>query len=302
LRSLGNEIFSGGSGGGNPWLQEHFVENYTTSWYEHIDSVKTDAAIVTASGTSRWYNYYVEGLKWMVKEYGIDGLYLDDVAYDRNMLKRIRKVMNEIRPDCLIDLHSNRGFTQGPAIQYTEYFPYIDKLWFGENFNYDQMSPSNWFVESSGIPFGLMGDMLEGGGNAWRGMIYGMTSRYPWAINKNDLSMPYDIWKVWDNFGIASSEMVGNWDDKTVVSTSNNEVFATAYLKNKKMLISVASWANEKVDITLSIDFKRAGLNPDKIQITAPAIDKFQPERTFGKNEAIPVEPKKGWLLIVEEK
>ena len=68
------------------------------------------------------------------------------------------------------------------------------------------------------------------------------------------------------------------------------------------MLVSVASWANEKVDITLNIDFKRAGLNPDKIQITAPAIDKFQPERTFGKNEAIPVEPKKGWLLIVEEK
>ena len=302
LRSLGNEIFSGGVGGGNPWLQEHFVDNYMPAYYSYIDSVKTDAAIVTATGTSRWYNYYVEGLKYMVKEFGIDGLYLDDVAYDRNMLKRMRKVMNEIRPDCLIDLHSHRGFTQGPAIQYTEYFPYIDKLWFGENFNYDQMSSSNWFVESSGIPFGLMGDMLEGGGNAWRGMIYGMTSRYPWAINQNDLSMPYNIWKVWDNFGIASSEMLGYWDDKTVVSTSNKEVLATAYLKNKKMLISVASWANEKVDITLNIDFKRAGLNPDKIQITAPAIDKFQPERTFGKNESIPVEPKKGWLLILEEK
>lgn len=302
LRSLGDEIFSNGDGGGNPWLQEHLVDKYFYSWYEHIDSVKIDAAIVTSAGTSRWYNYYIEGLKWMVKEYGIDGLYLDDVAYDRNMLKRMRKVMNEIKPGCLIDLHSNTEFSKGPAIQYLEFFPYIDKLWFGEGFNYNAMSPANWLVESSGIPFGLMGDMLNGGGNPWRGMVYGMTSRYPWVTNQNALSKPYDIWKVWDNFGIAASKMIGYWDDQPIVTTSNKDVLATAYLRDKKILISTASWAKENSDVKLTIDFKRAGLNPDKVKITAPFIDKFQPVKIFGINEEITIEPTKGWLLIVEER
>jgi hypothetical protein len=302
LRSLGDEVFSKGGGGGNPWLQEHLVDNYAPSWYEHIDSVRTDAAIVTSAGLSRWFNYYVEGLKWMVREYGIDGLYLDDVTYDRNMLKRMRKVMNEIRPDCLIDLHSNTGFSKGPATQYLEFFPYIDKLWFGESFDYNAMSPANWLVECSGIPFGLMGDMLHGGGNPWRGMVYGMTSRYPWITNQNDLSKPYDIWKLWDSFGIADSKMYGYWEDDPIVTTFNPDVLATSYLKDKKILISIASWAKENTEIKLTIDYKRAGLNPDRVRLTAPFIEKFQPARTFAVNEPITIEPTKGWLLIAEEK
>lgn len=302
LRSLGDEVFSKGGGGGNPWLQEHLVENYAPSWYEHIDSVRTDAAIVTAAGISRWFNYYVEGLKWMVREFGIDGLYLDDVTYDRNMLKRMRKVMNEIRPGCLIDLHSNTGFSKGPATQYLEFFPYIDKLWFGESFDYNSMSPANWLVETSGIPFGLMGDMLHGGGNPWRGMVYGMTSRYPWVTNQNDLSKPYDIWKVWDSFGIAGSEMTGYWEDDPIVTTSSPEVLATVYRKDKKLLISIASWAGEVKEVKLTIDYRRAGLNPDRVRLTAPFIDKFQPAKTFSVNESITIEPAKGWLLIAEEK
>lgn len=88
---------------------------------------------------------------------GIDGLYLDDVAFGRDMLKRMRHAMEEVKPGCIIDLHSNTGFSRGPAIQYTEYFPYVDKVWFGESFMYNEMSPANWLVEVSGLPFGLMG-------------------------------------------------------------------------------------------------------------------------------------------------
>ena len=48
-----------------------------------------------------------------------------------------------------------------------------------------------------------MGEMLQDGGNPWRGMIYGMTSRLPWAGD------PTHIWKVWDDFGIQGSRMIG---------------------------------------------------------------------------------------------
>ena len=63
------------------------------------------SAALTMTPISRWCNYYVEGLRWLLENIEIDGLYLDDVSYDRETLKRVRKVMAR-RPGCLIDLHS----------------------------------------------------------------------------------------------------------------------------------------------------------------------------------------------------
>ena len=302
LRSLGDEVLAGGTGGGYAWLREHLAEGYAPQWYHHFDddsSLGVDAAVLTAAGSSRWYNYYVEGLAWLVRNMDIDGLYLDDVAFDRNMLKRIRKVMERIKPGCRIDLHSNTGFSKGPAVQYAEFFPYIDKLWFGESFLYDEMSPENWLVEVSGIPFGLMGDMLQGGGNAWRGMVYGMALRYPW-LTDGVICDPRAIWKVWDDFGIADARMIGYWDNHPAVSPSDPRVRATAYVKNGKTLISLASWAPSRLDVRLGIDWNALGLDPARVKFKAPAIPKFQPSREFGIDDPIPVEPKRGWLLLLE--
>ena len=49
-----------------------------------------------------------------------------------------------------------------------------------------------------------------------------------------------------------------------------------------------------------TIDWKALGLDPAKATITAPAIDKFQEARTFAASEPIPVEPGKGWLLVIQ--
>ncbi len=300
IRSLGDEILGGGRGGGFPWLKEHFIEDYTPQWYQRLDSLKVDASVLTSTGESRWYNYYIEGLGWLVENMDIDGLYLDDVSFDRRMMKRIRKVMEERKPGCILDLHSNTGFSKGPATQYTEFFPYIDKLWFGESFQYDDMPPANWLVEVSGIPFGLMGDMLHGGGNPWRGMIYGMTVRYPWTTEGVTCS-PIDIWKVWDDFDIASSEMIGYWDRKSLIKTNHPDVLLSYYQKEDKILISVASWAEEPVNIRIEADWEALGYDPAKSKLIAPSIKNFQPETEFDLEEMIPVEAKRGWLLLLNK-
>ena len=94
LRSLGDEILSTGPGGGFSWLQEHLVSDYIAAWF--VPDLK-DAAVIN-TGVSRWHNYYVEGLNWLVKNVGIDGLYIDDVAFDRTTMKRVRKVLDRGRP------------------------------------------------------------------------------------------------------------------------------------------------------------------------------------------------------------
>ncbi len=294
LRSLGDEIMRGGESKGYVWLREHYIENYKTLWYQPLANGEVDASVFIDARPSRWYNYYVEGLKWLVKNVGIDGIYLDDVSYGRDMIKRIRKAVAQDKPDFLMDLHSHRWFSGGPALQYAELFPYLNKLWFGEEFKYNQMPPANWMVETSGIPFGLMGDMLEDGGNIWRGMLYGMSSRLGWSGD------PTAVWKLWDDFGIADAKMIGYWESKPPVTTSDKAVLATVYTKDKKALISIASWAAAPVSVTLNIDFKQLGIDSGKVKIVAPEMKGVQAGRSFSKGEAITVEPAKGWLLVIE--
>lgn len=300
LRSLGNEILGDGEGGGYTWLREHLLSGYRPQWYQHFPDKSPDASIVNAQGDSRWYNYYIEGLAWLVRNVDIDGLYLDDVTYDRRIVKRIRKVLDLEKPGCLLDLHSNTGFSKGPANQYAEYFPYIDKLWFGESFRYDEMPPENWFVEVSGIPFGLMGDMLQGGGNRWRGMVYGMTVRHPW-VSETVKCDPRPVWEIWDKFGIETSVMKGYWDKDCPVRTGRDDIKATLYQKNGESLISVASWAEDTAEFKLSFDWITLGIDGKKARLKAPYIRDFQPERTFSPDDTIPVDPGKGWLLLLGE-
>ncbi len=281
-------------------MREHFIDGYLPQWYQHFKDKSPDASIVNAPGDSRWYNYYIEGLNWLLKNVDIDGLYLDDVSYDRRIIKRIRKVLDNEKPGCLIDLHSNTAFSKGPAMQYAEYFPYIDKIWFGESFDYNAMDPANWLVEVSGIPFGLMGDMLQGGGNRWRGMVYGMTVRYPW-ITETVKCDPRPVWKIWDEFGIGTSKMIGYWEKECPVKTDNPDVYAAAYVKDKKTLVSVASWATKTVSFRLVVDWKALGIDPQRAILIAPEIKDFQPRKTAGIEDAFSVEPTKGWLIYIQE-
>lgn len=299
LRSLGDEILGYGRGGGYPWLREHLVSGYRPQWYQWFPDKSADASIVNAPGDSRWYNYYIEGLKWLVENADIDGLYLDDVSYDRRTVKRIRKVLDSTKPGCLIDLHSNTGFSKGPATQYTEFFPYMDKLWFGESFRYNEMTPENWLVEVSGIPFGHMGDMLQGGGNRWLGMLFGMTTRLPWSSDKVKAD-PRPVWKIWDEFGIADSEMKGFWEDDPMVTTNNKNVKVTTYINDNRILVSIGNFSNKAQKVNLLINSEKLGIDPTKIKLIAPSIKDFQPEKKWNTKEQITLEPKKGWLIYIQ--
>ncbi len=296
LRSLGSEVFSPGPGGGAAWLQEHLAADYIAAWY--VPELE-DAAIIN-SGMSRWHNYYIEGLDWLARNAGIDGLYLDDVAFDRTTMKRVRKVLDRNRPAALIDLHSANqdnprdGFVSSATL-YMEHFPYLNRLWFGEYFDYEAMPADQWLVEVAGIPFGLMGEMLQDGGNPWRGMVFGMTNRLPWSGRD-----PARLWKIWDAFGIGDARMRGYWVQNCPVRTDNPEIVATVYQKNGKAMIAAASWAKTPVMARLRIDWKELGLDPRQAKLRAPEIPDFQFAAEFATHDPIPFEPGKGWILILE--
>jgi hypothetical protein len=294
LRSLGDEVIAPGPGGGFSWLQEHLGDGYIAAW--HVPEIK-DAAVIN-TGISRWHNFYVEGLRWLVENTAIDGLYIDDVAFDRSIMKRVRKILARGRPAPLIDLHSANQFNPrdgfaNSANLYLEHFPYIDRLWFGEYFDYNA-PPEFWLTEMSGIPFGLMGEMLQDGGNPWRGMLFGMTSRLPWSGD------PRELWRFFDAFGIADTRMIGFWVPGHPVRTGRSDVLATVYQGATRSIVALGSWAADTVTLRPEIDWTRLGLDPARVRISAPPLQGFQPEANFRPGEPILVAPGKGWLLILE--
>lgn len=311
LRSLGNEIFRTGDGfrladrftaptelggvTGESWLCEHLIYDYKPAWHDRFGDANWDAAIAQ-SGLSRWHNYYLEGLNYLVREVGADGIYIDGLGYDREVMKRVRKVMDRARPGCLIDFHCGNHFAPDYGMNnisnfFMEHFPYMSSLWLGEGFDYNE-TPDYWLIEIAGIPYGLYGEML-GGGNPWRGMVYGMSSRLRWG------GEPQAIWKLWDDFGIDQAQMLGYWSKRCPVKTDHDMVKATAYVREGKTLLAVASWTEDR-DVKLTIDWDAIGVDRSKAVLHAPEIPGFQSEARFNPDQLIPVPAGRGVVLVVE--
>lgn len=291
MLSLNGEIFNRGPGNGHIWLQEHAGGDYVSAW--HAPNVD-DVAVVTA-GESRLQNWYIRGLDELVRRTGLDGIYLDDIAFDRHAMKRVRKVLERRCADPEIDLHSANQFNEkdgfaSSANMYLEQLPYTDRLWLGEYFDYDNADPAYWLVEVSGIPFGLMGEMLEGGGNPWRGLVFGMTGRAPRVDNR-------PLWDFWAAHGLAGAPMVGHWDPASPVRTSHPDVLATSWITPSGLVTALASWAEGPVAVTLGFadGFESLAVS----RIVAPTIDAFQPGNQYVAGSAITVEPGRGTLLVI---
>ena len=293
LQSLNGEVLVDGPGGGHPWLRDHLATNYIAAW--HAKEI-ADTAVINGV-LSRWHNFYVEGLDWLARNIEIDGLYLDDVGFSREVMQRSRRALERHRPSPVIDLHSANQYNErdgfaSSASLYLELMPYIDRLWFGEYFDYDE-SPDYWLVEVSGIPFGLMGEMLQGGGNPWRGMVFGMTGR--------NLTVNEPIWRFWDQCALPESRMIAFYSPNCPVQTGCEAVKATAYVGGGRTVIALASWAVEPVEVAIEIDWDAIGVAPERAELSAPAIEGFQPALDLTATPTVTVEPKKGWLIVVEE-
>ena len=212
------------------WLKINLRENYIPAWFNPIEEGKFKGAFdlsVITTPDSRLNNFYIGGLNWMVRKLDIDGVYIDDSALDRITLRRARKIIDRHRPEGRMDLHSWNHFNEWAGYTnclnlYMDLLPYFDLVWIGEGRDYDRM-PDHWLVEVSGIPFGLPGQMLQGGGNPWRGMVYGITNRAGWGGD------PTEIWKFWDQYHITDKQMIGYWDPENPVKSSNDLVKATLY-------------------------------------------------------------------------
>ena len=312
--SLNGEIIYPGPGnesktvinskGPNEWLIKNLREKYIPAWFNIIKEGKfkdeTDLSVITTPD-GRLNNFYVAGLEWMVKHIGIDGVYIDDSALDRYTLQRARKVIDQNRPEGRMDLHSWNHFNEWAGYTnclnlYMDLLPYFDLVWIGEGRDYNR-EPDHWLIEVSGIPFGLPGQMLEGGGNPWRGMVYGITNRAGWVGNT-----PIEIWKFWDEYNIASKIQKGYWEEDCPVHTDNRKAFASVFRGDGEAIIAVANWTDKPQKVALVADYEKLGISPSSAEIFIPAIKDFQEEQKNVNLKALSLDGKKGFLIVIRNK
>ena len=261
---------------------------------------ETDLSVITTPD-SRLNNFYIAGLDWMVQHIGIDGVYIDDAALDRFTLRRARKVIDQYRPEGRMDLHSWNHFNKWAGFTnclnlYMDLLPYFDLVWIGEGRDYNRM-PDHWLVEVSGIPFGLAGQMLEGGGNPWRGMVYGITNRAGWTENT-----PSEMWKFWDEHQIKDKIMTGYWENGSAVTCSNPMIKASLFKGKDEAIIAVANWTDGDQDAALVIDYAKLGLDPAGVTVLIPEIKDYQAEQKTISLDKLTIPGKKGYLVIIKKK
>lgn len=245
------------------WLIDNFGEDIIPGWFVKYKHGKYkndhDISFIVRPDT-RLDNYYIEGLNWLVENIGIKGIYIDDTSLDRTTLERAKKILQ--RQDGLIDMHMwNHEEVRAGDVScmnlYTEIIPFLDSVWLGEGFFYKKYSPEYMLAEVSGIPYGVTGQMLEGGGDFYIGMLYGMNNRYGWGY-KNAVKM----YKIWDDFGISESKMLGYWHSENPVKTDNKNVLSTVYLKKNEALVCVYNFSDRTESFNLSFNQGKLKFSP----------------------------------------
>ena len=301
FRSLEETYVSGPDphvdGEGSPWLQEHLQGDYEVAWSntmaQPIDqgndmwwSQQEDHAIKVKAMT-RWNNYYVYGSLQMQRDFDFDGIYLDEIAYDRVTILRTKAVLN----NGLIDHHCHIGaFCTSCAANYMELYPFIDSLWYGEAFDYVDATPDYWLAEISGLMFGLAAEMLRYSGMTpmhFRGLAHGMSNRWQpqpkgptcpdeFAVSPAcDPFDPRDIWALQDQFGIAESVMVGWWEQVGTLPVQSDveAVVVTTYLrKGTSALVVLANFGKDVEDVHLDFDWGLLGMEASRSTLRVPGL------------------------------
>ena len=219
-------------------------------------------------------------------------------------------------------------------------------------------SKEYWLVTISGHAWGLPSQTLGADSctgtdsvsssctYVYRGLTFGLTNRAGWSgfdPNGNE-----QVWKLWDAFNITDSTLVGWWDPQPLIIVLDyhteepiSEVVVTIFARSVNgsgsstgsggsaelnLLLCVASWEAEDVDVTLSLDtsalhalgdslglsLKPQGSVPVhqgeldqrelqlvQLDLAAPQVDGLQNATSFTSDDAIPVRRNGGgWLLL----
>ena len=324
--------------GGGAWLKQHLVHDYVACWQQALSDGEWDAAVCDI-GTSRWFNYYVNGLHQSTSQPPhMDGIYYDGINFDRASMIRVRKVLNAGaaaagRAAPLVDIHTgDNGPTAPAATRYLSHFAFADSAWNGEGFDWSR-GPAYYLIDASAFLHGIAADRLGGGGHDFQALLFAMYTR-------NAANAPA-LWSFWRAVDIGALEMHGWWADAAPValrllgdaaaahprdaasdgltppgggcstnarSAADPEGKTTAVLATTHVgvgrlaVVVIGSWCTARTSVALDVDWGALGLDATTSVIRTPSIPGWQPAapQVPGTHEhAFPIAAGQGVILTI---
>lgn len=253
---------------------------------------------------SPWADFLADGMEKVLKEYDIDGVYLDGTASPmscdnrlhgcgyldekgnlhptypifavRNLMKRIYTICYKHRPDWpLVNVH-NSTYLGPPTLAFATSY------WDGEQFagvprdgkHPLEILPLDAFrCEFMGHNIGVPADFLVYEGNPFTyqeglaiALLHDVFPRPP-GMGSEGFEIASRIWKAFEEFGAMESEWIPYWRSGDLVGIDKAEVYASVYLKKGKgALVVISNLGRKEEEVNLTLNAKRLGFSPKKVR------------------------------------
>lgn len=272
-------------------LAPYYAEMRDATWRYSADSCRgswyrqppqRDTRVCRASA---WSDFFVEGIDRLMTEYGFDGVYLDGTAYlppcknpahgcgftdsqgvrhatypvmgTRATMRRLCEVVCE-KHGGIINCHAGSAFNM-PALSFAT------SLWDGEVFQTSFLHgrihtlPDTYFRalytgRNIGVPIFMLTYLNP---PVWEFRM-ALSTALPFGIlpKVNDAGEPLEeisaIWRVYDRFGVEEAEWLPYYGDEHPATVDDERVKLSAYRKDGRLLLILASTAREN-DITCTL-------------------------------------------------
>lgn len=244
------------------WHENHLPDGLPQGWTRYSRDLGNEHTVPVSNAT-RNGNFYLESMRYMTENFGVDGAYWDGAdgptPGHREMAKRLWTLFHQTNPDAVIDAHHGTTALDSPIVSSLLVMPFIDSIWHGESYPYDIYGPWVWLTEISGLPFNIPSEMLSGEQFIDRGMLFGIWPRMGWNAGTEKQRK---LWEFFDSFGIEKAVMRGFWEKDNGIVLDRPETYATAFahpVNGALIVVStwhppIPNWVGDSIDTSLKLD------------------------------------------------
>lgn len=244
---------------------------------------------------SSYTDFYIWKWTWMVKNWGVNGMYLDGtyapngcrnpyhnhsyidndgkrkltspIRAARTFMQRMVRSVREVNPDFFFLNHGMFPFTS----HYSDYGMTGEGYWFvpsDTELSLDYLRViygKQWGVSMEFYPGPIMTQdyvlplALAHGIGMW-------SSASDWVAQ-----FKTPIWQIWEKFGIENAKWVPYWQNDTTVTSSNPDIVVSSYRKPHNILLAVATNKRSKPNGMVSVNLKALGIDTTKLTVTTGA-------------------------------
>ncbi len=239
---------------------------------------------------SSWSDFYVYKWTKMVKDWGVNGIYLDGtftpalctnpyhhhceyngkvyparpIRAAREFAKRMIRANRKIDSNFFFLGHSFDPFT----VAFMDFY-FTGENWFSVTKKYEMplatlrvLFSRQWSVpcETYRIANVEKDYILP------LALAHGISTWTHCGVEADWYHIP--VWKVWDKFGIEQAKFVPYWRKSPSVISSNPNVIVSYFKKPGNILLAAATAKRKIPNAVITIDLKALGLNPSKVTVT----------------------------------